>query len=236
MILRISPGRPPLGRRLAAEAVGTGLLALAVIGSGLQAAVLSRDTGVQLLANTMASVCALGVLIALLAPVSGAHFNPLVTAGFWWTGRRAPGALAGPEACGYALAQLAGGFAGSLLAGVMFGHTGAAGTARTGTAVWTGELVATAVLLLVVLGLGRTGQQRYAPVAVAGWITAGIWCTASGSFANPALTAARAVNDGFTGIAPASLPGYLLAQLAGAVLGLALLALLFPAPEEAEAV
>ncbi|GAA1964829.1 aquaporin [Kitasatospora viridis] len=219
----------PLGRRLAAEAVGTGVLALALIGSGIQAAALSQDVGVQLLANTLASVCTLGVLIALLAPVSGAHLNPLVTAGVWWTGRGAPGALPGRQAAGYAAAQLLGGIAGSVLAGLMFdtGTIGAARTGRSGPGVWTGELVATAVLLLVVFGLGRAGRARYAPVAVAAWIAAGIWGTPSGSFANPALTLARAVNDSFTGIAPASVPGYLLGQLAGAALGLLLVRALF---------
>ncbi|MFE0461955.1 aquaporin [Kitasatospora sp. NPDC058965] len=224
MILRI-----PLGRRVAAEALGTGLLALALIGSGLRAAALSTDGGVQLLATTLASVCALGVLIALLAPVSGAHLNPLVTLGLWWHGRGTAQALPAGEAVWYAAAQLTGAVGGALLADLMFGH-GALGTARqthTGAAEWTGEVVATAVLLLVVLGLTRAGQQRLAPVAVAGWITAGIWATASGCFANPALTLGRALSNGYTGIAPGSVPGFAAAQLVGAVLGLGLVRLLF---------
>ncbi|MGF1429941.1 aquaporin [Kitasatospora sp. LaBMicrA B282] len=222
-------GTPSLGRRVAAEAVGTGILSLAVIGSGLQAAVLSQDGGVQLLTNTLASVCALGVLLALLGPVSGAHLNPLVTAGLWWTNRGTAQALPGREVLGYAVGQLVGAGGGAVLAGLMFDRStlGFAHQARTGPAQWTGEVVATAVLLLVAFGLGRAGRQRYAPAAVAGWIAAGIWATASGCFANPALTVGRALNAGYTGIAPASVPGFLLAQLLGSAIGLGLVRLLF---------
>jgi glycerol uptake facilitator-like aquaporin len=231
MILRISPGR-----RLAAEALGTALLALAVVGSGLRAAELSADGGVRLLANTLASVCALGVLIALLGPVSGAHLNPLVTLGLWWHGRGTPQALPAGEALRYALAQLAGAVGGAVLADLTVGH-GALRAARqvhTGAAQWTGEVLGTAVLLLVVVGLTRAGQQRLAPLAVAGWITAGIWLTASGCFANPALTVGRAFSDGYTGISPGSVPGFVAAQLAGAVLGLGAVRLLF-GPDRARA-
>ncbi|MCX4747904.1 aquaporin [Kitasatospora sp. NBC_01287] len=220
---------PSLGRRAAAEAVGTGILSLTVIGSGIQSVALSQDGGVQLLTNTLASVCALGVLIALLGPVSGAHLNPLVTAGVWWTSRGTAQALRVREVAGYALAQLAGASGGALLAGLMFDRStiGLAHQARSGPAQWTGEVVATAVLLLVAFGLARSGRQRYAPAAVAGWIAAGIWATASGCFANPALTVGRSLNAGYTGIAPGSVPGFLLAQLLGSVIGLALVRLLF---------
>ncbi|GAA1068967.1 MIP/aquaporin family protein [Kitasatospora nipponensis] len=228
MILRTVP----LSRRLAAETLGTGILTLVLIGSGIQAAALSQDGGVRLLANVTASVCALGVLIALLAPVSGAHLNPLVTAGIWWTGRGGGQPLRGREAAGYAVAQLAGAVGGAALADAMFGRAalGPAHQVRQGPGAWTGEVVATGVLLLVVFGLTRGGRQRYAPAAVAGWITAAVWGTASGGFANPALTVGRALSDTYTGIAPGSVPGFVLAQGLGAVAGLGLVRLLFGPP------
>ncbi|WP_035847411.1 aquaporin [Kitasatospora azatica] len=228
---------PSLGRRVAAEAVGTGLLALAVVGSGLQAAALSQDGGVQLLTNTVASVCALGVLITVFAPVSGGHLNPLITAGVWWTNRGTAQALRARELAGYLLGQLGGAVAGVAVAGLMFDQDslGAAHQVRSGAAQWTGEVVATGVLLLVAFGLARGGQQRKVPVAVAGWVTAGIWATASGGFANPALTVARSLSDSQTGIAPVSVPGFVLAQVVGAVIGLLLLALVFgPRPRPAD--
>ncbi len=226
--------QPSLGRRVAAEAVGTGLLSLAVIGSGIQATALSQDGAVRFLGNVLASVCALAVLIALLGPVSGAHLNPLVSAGLWWTGRGRPGGLPGAEFAAYTLAQLAGAAGGAVLANTMFGHPAVelSRHVRSGGALWTGELVATGTLLLLVFGLSRTGRDRYAPVAVAGWIMAACWATSSGSFANPALTLGRAFSDSYTGIAPGSVPGFVLAQTAGALLGLGLVHLLFgPAAE-----
>lgn len=232
--------KPALGRRLAAEAVGTGILAMVVIGSGIQAAALTQDGAVRFLANVLASVCALGVLIALLGPVSGAHLNPLLSAGVWWTGRGRPDALPGRELAGYALAQAAGGIGGAVLANAMFRRpaVGLSHHVRSGGALWTSEAVATGVLFLLVFGLARGGRDRYAPMAVAGWISAACWGTASGSFANPALTLARAFSDSYTGIAPGSVPGFVLAQLIGAVAGLGLVAVLFgaqrPAPPRAE--
>lgn len=230
----------PLGRRLAAEAVGTGLIGTVVIGSGFQAVALSQDSGVRLLTNVVASVCAVAVLIALLGPVSGGHLNPLISAGFWWTGRGRPDGLPGPELAAYVVAQLAGAVGGAALANLMFGRPAVelSHHVRSGGAQWTGELVATGALMLLVFGLVRTGRDRYVPVAVAGWITAACWATASASFANPALTLGRALSDGYTGIAPGSVPGFALAQLAGAVTGLGVLWAVFgrtpqAAPEEA---
>jgi glycerol uptake facilitator-like aquaporin len=218
----------PLAGRLAAEAVGTAVLAAVLIGSGFSATALSGDDAVRLLVNVLASALALGVLIALLAPVSGAHLNPLVTAGAWWAGRRV-GGPSGREAAGYALAQLGGAVAGAVLANAMYGRPALelSGRPRAAGHLWLGEAVATGVLVLLVLGLARAGRERLAPVAVAGWIGAACWGTSSGGFANPALTVGRSLSDGLTGIAPGSVPAFVLAQCAGAAAGLALVRLLF---------
>lgn len=213
----------PLGRRAAAEAVGTGLLVAVVVGSGIQAAELSRDAGVQLLANSLATVFGLGVLIALLGPVSGAHFNPAVTLAAWFTGRRAPGGLAGRDVAAYVSAQVAGAIGGAVLADAMFAEplVGLSGHDRSAGHLLLGEVVATAGLVLLVLGLGRVGRASAAPVAVASYIGAAYWFTSSTSFANPAVTVGRAFTDTFAGIAPASVAPFVAAQLLGAALGLA---------------
>ncbi|MFJ9519408.1 aquaporin [Kitasatospora sp. NPDC101801] len=220
---------PSLPRRLAAEAVGTALLAAVLIGSGIRSAALSADGGVQFLANVLASVLALAVLIALLAPVSGAHFNPLVSAAAWWTGRRTGTGPTLRELGGYVAAQLVGAVAGAGLANTMFERPflELSGRQRSAGHLWLAEAVATGVLVLLVFGLLRSGHGGWAPVAVAGWIGAACWGTSSGSFANPALTVGRALSDSYTGIAPASLPLFVLAQCAGAVAGLGLLTVLF---------
>jgi len=219
----------PLLRRLAAETVGTAVLAAVLIGSGIRAAGLSADGGVQLLGNVLASVLALAVLIALLGPVSGAHFNPLVSAADWWTGRRTGSGLTGRELALYVPAQFAGAVAGAGLANVMFGRPvlELASEERAGGQLWLAEAVSTGGLILLVFGLLRSGRGRYAPVAVAAWIAAACWGTSSGSFANPALTVGRALSDTYTGIAPTSVPAFTLAQLTGAAAGLALLTTLF---------
>ncbi|GAA4856820.1 hypothetical protein GCM10023235_38010 [Kitasatospora terrestris] len=219
----------PLPRRLAAEAVGTALLAAVLVGSGVRASGLSADGGVQLLANVLASVLALGVLVALLSPVSGAHLNPVLTAAAWWTGRRDGTGPGAGELGGYLLAQLGGAVAGVALADAMFGRPllAPATQVRASGQLWLAEAVATGGLVLLVFGLLRTGRGRLAPVAVAAWIGAACWGTSSGSFANPALTVGRALSDGYTGIAPGSVAGFVLAQVAGAVVGLALVAVVF---------
>lgn len=223
----------PLRRRALAELVGTAALVAIVVGSGIQATELTRDVGVQLLANSLATVFGLGVLIALLGPVSGAHFNPVVTLAAWWTGRRTGDGLSLRAVAAYVPAQIAGGIGGAVLADAMFAeplirfstHERSAGP------LWLGEVVATAGLVLLVLGLARTGRQNIGPVAVASYIGAAYWFTSSTSFANPAVTIARAFSDTFAGIAPASVPPFIAFQLVGAVVGVALVAVLFGRPQ-----
>ncbi|MGV9266500.1 aquaporin [Kitasatospora sp. NPDC003701] len=219
----------PLVRRLAAEAVGTAALAAVVVGAGIQAAALSQDGGVRFLADVGASALALAVLIELFGPVSGGHFNPLVTVGAWWAGRRDGSGPTLPELGGYAAAQAVGAVTGTGLANAMFGRpfVEPSGHGRDGAALWLGEAVATGTLLLVVAGLSRSGRGRLVPAAVGLWVGAACWATSSGGFANPAVTLGRALTDSYTGIAPGSVPGFVLAQLAGAVAGLALAAALF---------
>jgi glycerol uptake facilitator-like aquaporin len=216
-------------RRAAAECIGTGALVAVVVGSGIQAASLTQDAGVQLLANALATVFGLGVLVALLGPVSGAHFNPVVTLAAWWTGR--PG-LPPREVAAYVAAQVAGAVGGAVLADAMFGQPLVrwSGHDRSAGHLWLGEVVATAGLVLLVVGLGRTGRQRTAPVAVAAYVGAAYWFTSSTGFANPAVTVGRAFSDSFAGIAPGSVPAFVAAQLAGAVAGLALASALFGRP------
>ncbi|MFD8142371.1 aquaporin [Streptomyces sp. NPDC059708] len=216
-------------RRTAAELIGTASLLVVVIGSGIQAASLSRDTGVALVANSLASAIGLGLIITLFGPLSGAHLNPVVTLTAWWARRAGGEGLDAREAFAYAAAQTAGAIGGAVLAETMFGRTpGTFSTqVRDGGHLLIGEIVATAGLVLVIQGLGRIGRPRLIPVAVAAYIAAAIWFTSSGSFANPAGTIGRAFSDSFTGIAPQSLPGFVAAQLAGGVLGLALATLLY---------
>ncbi|MFF8842125.1 aquaporin [Streptomyces sp. NPDC015127] len=225
-----------LPRRAVAELVGTAALVTVVVGSGIRAAGLSPDPGTALLANSLASAIGLGLLIALLSPVSGAHLNPVVTLCAWWyEGRR--GRAAALEALTYVAAQLAGAAAGAVLADLMFGRR--PGTWSTHTrSEWhllLGETVATAGLVLLITGLRRTGRARFAPVGVAAYIAAAIWFTSSGSFANPAASVGRSLSDSFAGIAPASLPGFVAAQLVGGTLGAGLAVLLYGRPRRMSA-
>ncbi|MFJ4847631.1 MULTISPECIES: aquaporin [unclassified Streptomyces] len=219
---------PSLGRRAAAEAAGTAALVAVVVGSGIQATELSRDVGVQLLANSLATVFGLGVLIALLGPVSGAHFNPVVSLAAWWNGRRDGGMSLG-EVGIYAFAQTCGAIGGAIVADGMFARplVGLASHDRSAPQLWLGEVVATAGLIALIFGLARSGRDHLAPVAVASWIGAAYWFTSSTSFANPAVTIGRAFTDTFAGIAPGSVPGFVAAQLGGTVIGLVLVAVVF---------
>jgi len=217
-------------RRLLAEALGTGLLVTVVVGSGIAAQRLSpEDIGLQLLQNSITTVFGLTVLILVLGPVSGAHLNPVVSLADWVLGRRAGTGLPGREVAPYVAAQVVGGLAGAVLANAMFDvPTTAATTVRTGAPLWLGEVVATAGLLLVILALVRSGRGAAVAPAVGAYIGAAYWFTSSTSFANPAVTVGRTVSDTFAGIAPASAPMFVLAQLVGAALGVGLARTLYP--------
>jgi glycerol uptake facilitator-like aquaporin len=224
-----TPPRTPLVARAAAELVGTAALVAVVVGSGIQATDLTRDVGVQLLANSLATVFGLGVLIVLLGPVSGAHFNPAVTLAEWWSARRGGAGVTLREAAVYIPAQIAGAIAGAVLADAMFGEPLVKWSTHDRSAghLLLGEVVATAGLILLIFGLARTDRLRFAPVAVASYIGAAYWFTSSTSFANPAVTVGRAFTDTFAGIAPGSVPAFIGMQLVGAVGGLMLVALIF---------
>jgi arsenate reductase len=221
----------PLIRRLAAEALGTGLLATAVVGSGIAAARLSpADVGLQLFENAAATAAALAVIILLVGPVSGAHLNPLVSLADWWLGRGDHTGLDLADVAPYAAAQTAGGIAGTILANLMYDLTPVtwSTTSRSAGHLWLSEVVATAGLIAIVFALARSGRAALSAAAIGAYIGAAYFFTASTSFANPAITVARAFTNTFAGIAPASVPGYLLAQTAGAALGLAAARLLYP--------
>ncbi|WNM35780.1 MIP/aquaporin family protein [Streptomyces sp. Li-HN-5-11] len=223
---------PALGHRVAAEALGTALLVTVVVGSGIQATQLSRDVGVQLLANSLATVFGLGVLITLLGPVSGAHFNPAVTLAAWFTGRGTPHGLPMRDVGAYVPAQIVGAIGGAVLADAMFAEPLVKFSAHDRSAghLWLGEVVATAGLIALIFGLDRIGRATLAPVAVASYIGAAYWFTSSTSFANPAVTIGRAFTDTFAGIAPASVASFLAAQLVGAAGGLGVVALVYGRP------
>nr|AGZ94101.1 phosphotyrosine protein phosphatase MIP family protein [Streptomyces sp. MMG1533] len=230
------PQAPPLISRAAAELVGTAALVTVVVGSGIQATELTQDVGLQLLANSLATVFGLGVLITLLGPVSGAHFNPAVTLAEWWTARRGGPGVTLREVAVYVPAQVVGAIAGAVLADAMFGEPLVKWSTHDRSAghLLLGEVVATAGLILLIFGLARTDRLRFAPVAVASYIGAAYWFTSSTSFANPAVTVGRAFSDTFAGIAPGSVPAFVGMQLVGAVVGLALVALVFMRGRSAE--
>jgi glycerol uptake facilitator-like aquaporin len=218
-------------RRLLAEFVGTALLVTAVVGSGVMATTLSPDdVGLQLLENSVATAFALGALILTFGPVSGAHFNPVVSAADWFLGRRTRTGLTGTQLGGYALAQTAGAIAGSILANLMFDLAAVdlSGKDRSAGHLWLGEVVATAGLILLIFALARSGRAAVAPAAVGAYIGGAYWFTSSTSFANPAVTIGRAFTDTFAGIAPASVPGFIVAQLIGLAIGVGLLLALYP--------
>jgi len=224
---------PPLGRRALAEAVGTGLLVMVVVGSGITAQRLSAgQTGLQLLENATATAAGLVAIILMVGPVSGAHLNPLVSLGDWWLGRRhrGGGALAGRDLAAYLPAQVVGGVAGAMLANLMYDLPAVSWstTIRSGGHLWLAEVVASAGLVLLVFALVRSGRSSYVPAAVGAYIGAAYWFTSSTSFANPAVTIGRMFTDTFAGIKPSSVPGFLLAQVAGLLVGVALVLLFYP--------
>jgi arsenate reductase len=215
-----------LRRRLLAELLGSALLAAIVVGSGIAAARLSPDdTGLQLLENAAATATGLFAIILMFGPISGAHFNPvvsLVDAAF--------GGISRHDALAYIPAQVAGCVAGAVLANVMFAQAAVsiATTHRATGAHLLAEVVATAGLLLVIFSLARTGRGATAPAAVGAYIGAAYWFTSSTSFANPAITVGRMFSNSFAGIAPASAPAYVVAQLVGGAVALGLIRGLYP--------
>ena len=230
----MSPGiHTSLARRAGAELVGTGFLVMAVVGSGIAASRLSPDdVGLQLLQNSLITGAALVALISALQPVS-ASFNPVVT-----LVERALGLVGTVEALALVAAQLLGGIVGVVLANLMFDldAVSIAAQERTGSGIWLAEVIATLGLVLVVFGALRSGRATTVAYAVGGYITAAYWFTSSTSFANPAVTVSRMLSDTFTGIAPASVPAFVLAQLVGGALALALVRVLYPAPSSQPAV
>ena len=217
--------RPDLARRCAAEAVGTAFLLATVIGSGIMGERLAAgNVAVALLANTLATGAALVALILTFGPISGAHFNPAVT-----LADASQGGLPWGEVPGYVAVQIAGAFAGVAAAHVMFELPlfFASRHARSGPAQMFSEFVATFGLLAVIWGCARL-RSSAVPFAVAAYITAAYWFTASTSFANPAVTLARAASDTFAGIRPVDAPGFILAQLVGAAAATVLFRWLVP--------
>jgi glycerol uptake facilitator-like aquaporin len=222
-----TPARAGLDRRVVAEAVGTALLLAAVVGSGIMGERLAGgNVAVALLANTLATGAALVALILTFGPISGAHFNPAVTLADAWRG-----GLGWPAVPLYVLAQVAGAFAGVAVAHLMFDEPlfSASRHARAGLPQLVSEFVATFGLLAVIWGCVRS-RAAAVPFAVAAYITAAYWFTASTSFANPAVTLARSATDTFAGIRPADAPGFIVAQLAGAAAATALFGWLAPPP------
>ena len=215
-----------LARRVTAEGVGTAFLAAVVVGSGIFAERFSpNDAGLQLLENSLATAGGLVALILGFGSVSGAHFNPIVT-----LADRVLGGMTTREALAYIPAQIAGACAGAIVANVMFDldpvtlstHT------RSSGGLWVGEIVATFGLLMVILGVVRSGRASTAPFAVAGYIAAAYWFTSSTSFANPAVTIGRTLSNTFAGIKWTSVPAFIAAQLAGGLAAVALARFLYP--------
>ena len=218
-------------RKVLAEYLGSLLLAALVIGSGIAAQNLSADVGLRLLENAAATAAGLYTLILVFGPISGGHFNPvvsLVDAAF--------GGLSWREAAAYLPAQVAGCVTGAVLANVMFdlAPISISTTDRATVPHGVSEVVATLGLVLVIFALVRSGRVERAPAAVAAYIGAAYWFTSSTSFANPAITIGRTFSDTFAGIAPTSVPPFILAQLAGAALAIVILRALYPAVTQAD--
>jgi len=218
-----------LSRRLSAEALGTGILVATVVGSGIMAETLTKDVGVALLCNTLPTGAILVVLITVLGPISGAHFNPAVTLVF--TARRE---LPVKEAAFYVIVQIAGGIAGTIAAHLMFALPliDMSMKVRTGGPQWFAEAVAAFGLIATILA-GLRFQRTAVPWLVGLYITAAYWFTASTSFANPAVAIARSLTNTFSGIRPMDLPGFIVAELCGAFAGLLLMNWLLRSPRSA---
>jgi glycerol uptake facilitator-like aquaporin len=217
-----------LSRRLAAEALGTALLVATVVGSGIMAETLTRDTAIALLGNTLPTGAMLVVLITVLGPISGAHFNPVVSLVFALKRE-----LSATEALFYTIAQIVGGIAGTVMAHLMFALPilDISLRARTGGAQWFAEFVAAFGLVATIVG-GLRVQRDAVPWLVGLYITAAYWFTASTSFANPAVAIARSLTNTFSGIRPADVPGFIAAETAGAVTALVVMTWLLRATDE----
>jgi glycerol uptake facilitator-like aquaporin len=215
-----------LCRRASAEALGTAFLVAIVVGSGIAAQRLSPgNVGLELFVNAVVTGAGLTALILALGPVSGAHFNPVVT-----LADRILGGISSKDGAVYAAAQVIGACVGAMVANLMFSlpavtlstHT------RSSGGLWLGEFVATFGLIMVILGVARSGRSSMAAFAVGGYIAAAYWFTSSTSFANPAVTIGRTLTDTFAGIRPSSAPMFILLQLAGGLAAIALARWLFP--------
>lgn len=205
-------------RAVMGEFVGSAVLVAVVVGSGFMGDALSGDDGVALLINAVSTMLALALLIVVIGPISGAHFNPAVTLVMVWAKT-----IRFPVASAYILAQISGSVVGAITANLMFieswGTISSHNRLGIGTAI--GEVIATAGLIAVIGILSRRGQQSVVPVAVAAWIGSAYFFTSSTSFANPAVTIGRVFTDSFSGIAPESVPAFIAAQLLGAAIGAA---------------
>lgn len=212
-------------RRACAEFLGTCILVATVVGSGVMGTLLSDNLAVTLLINAVATVAVLGVLIWAVGPISGAHFNPVVS-GVEMARREMPIS----EGFLYIAVQVVGACTGAILANLMFAlpAISASTHVRTGANIWLGEVVATTGLLLVIGALTRTGRGNLGPALVPAWIGAAYFFTSSTSFANPAVTLGRSLTDTFAGIAPASVPMFIVFQIVGAAIGALLTEFFYP--------
>ena len=210
-------------RKLLAEYLGTALLVAIVVGSGIMATDLTQDVGLQLLINTIATVFGLAVLILILAPISGAHFNPVVTLIDLIQGKSSV-----IQFLQYAVVQTAGAISGAFLANAMFDQAiiQTATKIRSGNNLYLAEIVTTAGLILVINLLVNQKNLTVIPAAVAAWIGSAYFFTSSTSFANPAVTIGRTFSDSFAGIAPECAPQFIAAQILGAIIGLGLVKVL----------
>jgi glycerol uptake facilitator-like aquaporin len=215
-----------LARRASAEAVGTAFLVAVVVGSGIAAQRLSPgNTGLQLLENSIATGAALVALILALGPISGAHFNPVVT-----LADRILGGIPTGEAAVYVVAQVAGACVGAVVANLMFELPAATWSthSRSSPALWLSDFIATFGLVMIILGVVRSGRATAAAFAVGGYIAAAYWFTSSTSFANPAVTIGRTLTNTFAGIKPSSVPMFVVMQIVGAVAAVGLAWFWFP--------
>lgn len=219
-----------VGRRLLAEFTGTGLLVAVVVGSGIAATRLTTDGALRLLVNSLVTALGLAVLILVFIQAGGAHFNPVVTAADWLLGRRTPRRYGLGQAAAVIVCQIAGAIAGAALADAMFAEPVLSPSQhhRSGAPILLSEVVATAGLLFVIVTLARTSRLQHVAWAVGAWIGAAYWFTASTSFANPAVTIGRTLTNTYAGIAPASAPAFIAAQVVGGALGTLLAIAVYP--------